>query len=199
MRLTLRLLTLLLAWVAFGPPRFAQAQTCATAGKDGAATLTTNPNAYYPSTAAQTLAVNATTIGVGAARGAATSIAPGDLLLVIQMQGADINPANTDSYGDGVAGGPANGSVTTNFTAGTYEYVVVAAASATVTAAAGGTVTVATGLKNSYANAVATGTTGQRTFQVIRVPQYTNVTLSANIVPRAIPKSLYMSRFIFTI
>ncbi|WP_354584898.1 T9SS type A sorting domain-containing protein [Hymenobacter sp. UYCo722] len=157
---------------------------CATAGKDGAATpLSTNPNAYYPSTAAQSPAVNATTITVGPARGAATSIAPGDLLLIIQMQGADINSANTDSYGDGVAGGAANGS--SAITAGTYEYVTVAAASATVTAAAGGTITLATGLKNSYANTVATATKGQRTFQVIRVPQYTNVTLGANITPSA--------------
>ena len=159
---------------------------CATAGNDGAATLSTNPNAYYPSTAAQTLAVNATSIQVGPARGAATSIAPGDLLLVIQMQGADIDATNTDSYGDGIAGGPAYGSsVTTNFTAGTYEYVAVAAGSATVTAAAGGTITLASGLKNSYVNAVATATTGQRTFQVVRIPQYSTLTLSANLVPAA--------------
>ena len=159
---------------------------CATAGKDGAVTLSTNPNAYYPSIAAQTLAVNATSIQVGPARGAATSIAPGDLLLVIQMQGADIDASNTDSYGDGIAGGPAYGSsVTTNFTAGTYEYVAVAAGSATVTAAAGGTITLATGLKNSYINAAATSSAGQRTFQVVRIPQYSTLTLAANIVPAA--------------
>ena len=159
---------------------------CATAGKDGSLTLSTNSNAYYPSIAAQTRTVGATTIQVGAARGAATSIAPGDLLLIIQMQGADIDATNTDSYGDGIAGGPAYGSsVTTNFTAGTYEYVAVAAGSATVTAAAGGTITLATGLKNGYVNAVATATTGQRTFQVIRVPQYSTLTLGANIVPTA--------------
>ena len=162
------------------------AAPCATAGKDGAGTLSTNPNAYYPSIAAQSLAVNATTIQVSSARGAATNIAPGDLLLVIQMQGADIDATNTDSYGDGVAGGAANGSsIVANFKAGTYEYVAVAAASATVTAAAGGTITLASGLKNSYVNAVATATTGQRTFQVIRIPQYSTLTLSANLVPAA--------------
>ena len=159
---------------------------CATAGKDGSVTLSTTPNTYYPSIAAQTRAPGNTTIQVGPARGASNSIAPGDLLLIIQMQGADIDASNTDSYGDGIATGSANGSsVTTNFTAGTYEYVAVATGSATVTAAAGGTITLATGLKNSYSNAVATTATGQRTFQVIRIPQYTTLTLGADIVPTA--------------
>ncbi|WP_229725288.1 beta strand repeat-containing protein [Hymenobacter baengnokdamensis] len=161
------------------------AAPCATAGKDGAATaLSTTPNAYYPSTAAQTLtAGTTTTIAVGAARGAATTIAAGDLLLIIQMQGANLNTTNTDSYGDGVAGGSANG--TTNFTAGTYEYITAASVNGGFSAAAGGTITLSTAVKNSYANAAATSTTGQRIFQVIRVPQYTNVTLAANILPVA--------------
>ena len=161
---------------------------CAKAGNDGAApSLAANPNAYYPSTAAQNLTGGtSTTISVGAARGANTSIATGDLLLVIQMQGANIDATNTDSYGDGVAGGSANGTnVMTNFTAGTYEYVTVASVNNTFSAAAGGTITLTSALKNSYSNAVATATTGQRTFQVIRVPQYTNVTLTANILPAA--------------
>jgi uncharacterized repeat protein (TIGR01451 family) len=164
------------------------AAPCATAGKDLAApSLAANPNAYYsPATASQTLAVNATSITVNAGRGSSTSIAPGDLLLIVQMQGADINSTDGDSYGDGVAGGGASGtSVTSNFTAGTYEYVTVAAGSNTIAAGSGGIITLATGLKNSYSNAVATATTGQRTYQVIRVPQYTNVTLAANILPAA--------------
>ncbi|NML65892.1 hypothetical protein HHL22_11815 [Hymenobacter sp. RP-2-7] len=151
---------------------------CATAGKDGSPTVSVNPNAYYPSTASQTLAVGATSIAVGTATGTATNITAGDLLLVIQMQGADIDATNTDSYGDGMAGGGASGNLTTNFTAGTYEYVV---ATNTVTAASGGTINLASGLKNGYTNAAATATTGQRTFQVIRVPQYTNLTLGANL------------------
>jgi uncharacterized repeat protein (TIGR01451 family) len=151
---------------------------CATAGKDGSPTISANPNAYYPSTASQTLNVGGTSISVGPATGAATNITAGDLLLVIQMQGADINSTNTDSYGDGVAGGGASGNLTTNFTAGTYEYVVAAN---TVTAAAGGNITLASGLKNSYVNAAATATSGRRTFQVIRVPQYGSLTLGTDL------------------
>ncbi|WP_223652265.1 DUF11 domain-containing protein [Hymenobacter psoromatis] len=156
---------------------------CANPGRDGSPTgLTTNPNTYYPSTATQTVAAGATSIAVGAATGT-TNIAAGDLLLIIQMQGADIDATNTDSYGDGVAGGGANGNLNNaNFTAGTYEYVV---ANSAITATAGGTITLATTLKNGYVNAAATTTAGQRRFQVVRVPQFGNLTLGGNITPTA--------------
>ncbi|MDF7814242.1 T9SS type A sorting domain-containing protein [Hymenobacter sp. YC55] len=150
---------------------------CANPGRDGSPTaLTTNPNTYFPGTASA--AANATTITVGAASGT-TPIAIGDLLLVIQMQGADINATNTDAYGDGVTGGGANGNlINANFTAGTYEYVVANSA----VPATGGTIQLASALKNAYTNAAATATSGQRRFQVIRVPQYENLTLGGNIV-----------------
>ncbi|MBC6610416.1 T9SS type A sorting domain-containing protein [Hymenobacter sp. BT507] len=154
---------------------------CATPGKDGSvAGLLVNPDTYYPSRAAQTLTVGATSIVVEAATGTTkTDIAAGDLLLVIQMQGADINATNTDAYGDGVAGGPASGYLSNaSFTAGTYEYVVAKTA---VTAAAGGTVQLATPLRNGYQNAPASSTAGQRRFQVVRVPQYGNLTLGTTI------------------
>ncbi|MFD1467699.1 T9SS type A sorting domain-containing protein [Hymenobacter caeli] len=156
---------------------------CANPGRDGSPTgLTTNPNTYYPSTATQTVPAGATSIAVGAATGTG-NIAAGDLLLVIQMQGADIDATNTDSYGDGVAGGGANGNLSNaNFTAGTYEYVV---ANSAITATAGGTITLATALKNGYVNAAATATAGQRRFQVVRVPQFGNLTLGGNITPTA--------------
>ncbi len=152
---------------------------CANPGRDGSPTgLTTNPNTYYPSTATQTVAAGATSIAVGVATGT-TNIAAGDLLLVIQMQGADIDYTNTDTYGDGLAGSGATGNLSNaNFTAGTYEYVV---ANSAITATAGGTLQLATALKNGYQNAAATTTAGQRRFQVIRVPQFSNLTLGGNI------------------
>ncbi|WP_185816807.1 Ig-like domain-containing protein [Hymenobacter metallilatus] len=153
---------------------------CATAGRDGSATISTNPVTYYPTTN-QTVSVNGTSIVVGAATGAATNIAAGDLLLVVQMQGADITSSNSSAYGDGVAGIPANGNTATNFTAGQYEYVV---ANNAITATAGGTLTLTTGLKNAYQTAAATGTQGRRVFQVVRIPQYLNLTLGANITPK---------------
>jgi uncharacterized repeat protein (TIGR01451 family) len=160
---------------AIGPAGTASA--CATPGRDGSLTITTSPNTYYPATN-QTVAVGTKSLGVGAAVGP-TPIVAGDLLLVIQMQGADIDYSNTDAYGDGVAGGLATGALSTNFTAGQYEYVVAAAD----VPLGGGTVTATTGLKNSYQNADATTSTGQRRFQVVRIPQYQNLTISGTVAP----------------
>jgi uncharacterized repeat protein (TIGR01451 family) len=155
---------------------------CALPGKDGSPTLSDNPNTYYPGTTS--VAVGATSIVVGAGTlgstaASANTISKGDLLLVIQMQGADINYTNTDSYGDGVAGGGASGSLAANYQAGTYEYVV--ATNTTPMALTGGTITLASGLVNSYVSAVGTTTAGPRRFQVVRIPQYGNLTLGGLI------------------
>jgi uncharacterized repeat protein (TIGR01451 family) len=163
-----------------GPAGLASA--CATPGRDGSPTLTSDssPNTYYPATD-QTVPTAATSLSVGAAVGA-TPIAAGDLLLVVQMQGADIDYSNTDAYGDGTPGGLATSYlVNTNFLAGQYEYVVAAGA----VPLGGGTVTFTTGLKQSYQNASATSTTGQRRFQVVRIPQYQNITISGTVAPAA--------------
>src|SRR5512139_1303130 len=101
----LRIVTILfLALSAFGPahvtPVFADQLVCGIPGKDGpASTLSGVVNTYYPGTANVT--AGSTSIPVGSPVGAATPIQAGDLLLVIQMQGADINSTNTGAYGDG--------------------------------------------------------------------------------------------------
>ena len=127
-------------------------------------------------------------------QGAATLIAAGDLLLIVQMQGAPMNVTNTECYGDNTDEAPAgctasttsgNGSGSTSRTAGLYEYVIATAAvtvGATNPCGAGAaitgdfvTVTAGTtgaGLINSYVSQRSAGGTGQTTYQVIRVPQY---------------------------
>lgn len=154
-----------------------RAQVCATPGKDGAGgSLTGVVNTYYPGTASA--GAGATSISIGSPSGALTSITSGDLLLVVQMQDAAINSTNTDSYGDGVGGSPASGA-TSNGNSGLYEYVVAtSSAGASVTIRGAGT---GNGLINSYTNANATGTQGQRRFQVVRVPQYTTATLTTGL------------------
>ncbi|MEO1428033.1 MAG: isopeptide-forming domain-containing fimbrial protein [Cyanobacteria bacterium J06633_8] len=199
----IRSLTLLMTTCSYqglllmGEANFSQvaAQTtpllCAAPGTDGAGNnLTGIINTYYPGTG--NVNTGATSIPVGTFTGASTQIQTGDLLLVIQMQGADIDSSNTDSYGDGVPGGStplrsfvaptatgASGNLNNaNFTAGNYEYVVatsaVAGGSVTIQGANGG------GLINSYSNAPF-GTQGQRTYQVIRVPQYTTATITSGL------------------
>jgi uncharacterized repeat protein (TIGR01451 family) len=147
------------------------AQVCAIPGADGPAVIGAGVvNTYFPGAASA--GAGTTSITLGAARGA-TAIAPGDLLLVIQMQDATINSTDTDAYGDGVAGEPATGA-TSLASAGRYEYVVAASAGPL----GGAAVALRTPLVNSYTEAAATATEGRKTFQVIRVPQYSSATVN---------------------
>ena len=154
----------------------AAANSCPSPGKDGAGGARAgNVNSYYPGTG--TAAAGSTSITLGASRGAAATIAAGDLLLVVQMQDAAINSSDTDAYGDGTAGdGEARGATAQNNT-GRYEYAVAT----TAVPATGGALTVSRGLINTYTTAAATGTQGRRRFQVVRVPQYTTATLGSTL------------------
>jgi hypothetical protein len=73
--------------------------------KDGiTATLSGVVNTYYSGTAS--VSAGAISISVSAPRaGGGPAIAEGDLLMVIQMQGADINTNNDNTYGDGQGNG----------------------------------------------------------------------------------------------
>lgn len=133
-------------------------------GKDGDQTVSTANtvvNRYAVLAAAakpgdKTITLSATP-GLGI--DALLPLAPDDLLLIIQMQGADIDTANTASYG----------SVIDLRSAGRYEFIGVTSvdqASQTISVYSG-----CGGLKNSY------DPTGH--VQVIRVPQYKNLTVSA--------------------
>jgi LPXTG-site transpeptidase (sortase) family protein len=162
-----------------------KAGVCGTPGEDGPAMISGVVNTYYPGTA--TVSAGATSIPVGTPRGG-PAISAGDLLLVMQMQGADIDSSNTNNYGNGVGDGGtavntvtyptgdpnyAGGHVGTNFSAGQYEYVVATGP------VSGGSVPISSGLVNSYffSNNAGGATQGQRRFQVVRVPQYSNATL----------------------
>lgn len=141
----------------------------ALVGKDGARTVSaanTVVNKY------SALAVNANagslTVTVAAISDLASTegtdggpqpLAVGDLLLIVQMAGATINAADTTT------GGISNyGNVTSLNNAGNYELAGVASIS-------GNTITLACNLKKSYTVA------GKA--QVIRVPQYTTLTISS--------------------
>ncbi|MGI4875297.1 MAG: hypothetical protein ACRYFX_29440 [Janthinobacterium lividum] len=151
---------------------------CATPGKDLSLTTTASTgvlNTYY---SPESAVAGATQLNLGSGRGNSKAVAANDLLLVIQMQGGDFDYAdNTSSYGTGQPGSPVNGAILSGtFVAGQYEYVQVASV-------AGNTVTLKTPLLNSYQNTDASSTAGQRSFQVVRVPQYVNLTLGANLLP----------------
>src|SRR5688500_14797375 len=90
----------LVLWLAVGLGGAAvQAQTCAAPGKDAPGVISGIVNRYHQGNG--NLAVGATTLTLGAASGAAGAVTVGDLLLVIQMQGATINSSDDVRYGDG--------------------------------------------------------------------------------------------------
>ena len=165
--------------LVFPPEPSAAAVNCATPGRDGSGSVSGIVNTCWPGTA--TAAAGTASITLGTSRGAAVAIASGDLLLVIQMQDAAIDSTNTDSYGDGTAGGNASGSTSLN-NSGKYEYVQATGA----VPVGGGTLSLqatgaGNGLLNTYTNADATATQGQRRFQVVRVPQYSSATLTSGL------------------
>jgi uncharacterized repeat protein (TIGR01451 family) len=138
-------------------------------------------NTYYPGTAS--VAAGATSIPVGAATGAGTAIAPGNLLLVIQMQDASISHSDTVAYGNGYTG---QGFTALN-SAGDYEFVTAQSSVGT----GGGSVTISGagaggGTVFAYHAAAASATAGQSTYQVIVVPQYTTATFNATTPPVAL-------------
>ena len=152
------------------------AQTCPPAST-GIVSMTASPNTYYPGSSG-TLAVGAVSIVLGAVPSTTygtSAIAVGDQLLLIQMQGTQINSSNSVSYGNGTTG---SGYTTTNLYAGKMEVVTAASAVATT----GGTLTIASpGTVNTYANS-AFAIYGQFTYQIIKMATASSIKLTGTIV-----------------
>lgn len=132
--------------LALGRPAHGQA------GKNGALTVSAAGvvvNAYSALTA--DAAAGATTLTVASTSGLST----GDLVLLIQMQGATINTTNTSSYG----------TITAYNNAGNYELAVVQGVSNSTTFG------LSKGLSRSYS---AVGKA-----QIVRVPRYTTLTVNS--------------------
>ncbi|MFM7331960.1 MAG: hypothetical protein ACKO1L_09925, partial [Brachymonas sp.] len=151
-----------------------------------------NINSYYPGTGAS-VSAGSTSIPIGAVDtaggGSSTAIASGDLLIVMQMQGAQINSSNTDCYGDGVGGCTtitfttgaqyAGGNLATNYRAGLWEYcTATSAAGASVSVLCGGS---GGGTVNAYQASSASSSDGAYRYQVIRVPQYSSVSMAGTV------------------
>ena len=140
----------------------------------------TYPNTYFPGNVA-TVAAGSTSISLGASVYGNTQIKGGDILLVIQMQGAEINSTNTNSYGDGT--GTGRGYLNNGlFLAGTMEF----ATAANTVPLTGGTLNLQKALVHSYqSSAYVNGGDGQYTFQVLRVPLYYDIKMANTITAPA--------------
>ncbi|MCX6181932.1 MAG: gliding motility-associated C-terminal domain-containing protein [Bacteroidetes bacterium] len=134
---------------------------CAQQGKDNSISITGASsviNNYY--TLSANLAAGSTTLIVNDV----TGIASGDLLFIIQMQGATISTANDDTWG----------SVSNYNNCGFYEFLEVLS-----TNAGTNTITFSCPLIHSYTNS------GK--VQVVKVPRYVNLTIQAGASISALP------------
>jgi hypothetical protein len=170
------------------------AQVCGTSGVDGPSTNTDPINTYYPVDGDKTLLAGQNSILLGGVPPTDTAgnnygnigIRPGDLILIIQMQDALISYSNDRRYGANSNTSGADGLGGTGYTdigfSGKFEYVIalntVPVTGGTFTFRGGG---VGGGAINTYVNAAPTTARGQRRFQIVRVPQYSNLTLTSDI------------------
>lgn len=159
------------------------AAQCGLAPTSGTTTITaanTIVNTYYPGTGNPVSGASSLVVGARNTAGNATVITAGDLILIMQMQGADLNTTNTNSYGDGVSSATASGYQSTNLYAGQYEY-------ANVASVAGTTINLTYPLINNYYTRTFSAGNSIRSYQVIRVPRYYNLTINASSSITAAP------------
>ncbi len=170
------------------------AQICGTSGIDGPSSNTNPINSYYPIEGDKILNSGDKSIALDPVPATDAynnnygdiPIRAGDLILIIQMQDALINSQNNANYGSGSNNSGADNLGGTGYTdigfSGKFEYVIAlnevpltgGVLNFRGAGAGGGTV-------NTYHNAAPTTTRGQRRFQIVRVPQYSNLTLSSDI------------------
>lgn len=172
---------------------YAQQPVCATPGADGVQEFPAPQNSFFPG-AGDNININAGAtsfvleaipapfvVGGVLYNFGNKQISKGDLLLIIQIQGASISYTDSNFYG---SNNPANnGSGYTNLNnVGRYEYMValndVGSAGGILKfrgSGAGG------GLLYSYENKPATATEGVKRFQVVRLMQYSDLTLTSDV------------------
>ena len=174
----------------------AYSQICACPGLEGPLNGTTVINTYYPpisnvilnsgSTNVQLIAVPPTDL-YGNSYGN-IPISACDLLLFIQVQDGLISTANSNLYGSNNANGGPDGLGGTGYinvgNAGLYEYAIalnsVSLSGGILNFRAAGN---AGGLINNYYNNPGDGIiNGKKTFQVIRIPQYSSLTMARDMI-----------------
>ncbi|MEM1206655.1 MAG: hypothetical protein AAGN66_25695, partial [Acidobacteriota bacterium] len=164
----------------------ADGQVCGVPGKDGGTVtpviLSGIVNTYYPSTAS--VAAGGTLIPVDLpSPGGSPTVSSGDLLLVLQVQGAPIDSSNGPSYGDGITTSPQRGFLAGGRIAGTHEFVVATGPIQT-TGCPGGAARclpingAGPGLLNAYRHR---NTPSWDRYQVVRVPQVLSARLTSSL------------------
>jgi hypothetical protein len=159
-------------WIALLYSGSVGAQVCTPASSFVTTPTSGVVNTYFAGNG--NLAAGSSSVLLGAmGSGANNSFAINDLMLIIQMQDATINTANNSAYGDGSGSGAGSTGVGQT---GLYEFVRVTGT--------GASISFSPPLTNSYRQAAATATSAQKTYQAIRVPQYSTLTATGITAPR---------------
>ncbi len=182
-----KLVAILATALSLAAPAYAL-QVCST-GADGTPIINTETllNTYWaaPATVTTSVPAGATSVPIDTMLGPVGGgpVQAGDVLAVIQMQGVEIDPTGNGQiapadYGDGPGRNDRAGHINNaDFTVGNYEFVVatgpVVAGAIPISGDGAGN-----GLINAYVSSDAVGGgLGYRRYQVVRVPQFINLTL----------------------
>jgi uncharacterized repeat protein (TIGR01451 family) len=171
-----KILGLLLLFYAFAGvtlPVFAQ--SCGVPGKDGVGSISGSINTFYLSPTVGAVGPGTPSIPLGASTGAAATLSAGDLFVIIQMQCANIDTTNTNNYGGGNGTGRGYSDPAGSCLAGRYQYLRAGPATTAASLDLSGSPLTATYVQDALA------TTNRRTFQIIKVPQYSSATLTGNV------------------
>jgi len=154
------------------------AELCAFPGRDGDRQLAGVVNRWLPAAAGVSLAPGNRDIAVADDWRGRGALQVGDLLLIVQMQSARFDPDNSDAYGDGRYG-DGSGAGALDVEAGQFEFVRLEAVEADRLRVRGqgpdG------GLVHGYPYSDAGDRLGAQRWQVVRVPQFENLTLSGDL------------------
>lgn len=163
-------------------PSLQAAMLCARPGVDGEARPSGVINHWFPGPDGISLEKGAREIPLEPPRPGG-GLAEGDRILLIQMQGAVVDSGNNRSYGDGDPSTPAAG--WRRLDAGHFELLVVDRVDDDRIRVRG--TGPGSGLEHHYENRepAAAGDPGRSRWQVVRVPQYRNATLTGDL--RALP------------
>lgn len=155
-------------------PIFVNAQ-CGAAGTIDTTINTTTAiiNSYYPGQGNPVAGQTYLTVGPRDTRGYSSVLKAGDLVVIMQMQGAAIHTGNSINYGSGTAGGSGSGMLHDSMYAGIYEYN-------TISSVSGSTIHFAYPLAANYYTREFGPSESIRRYQVIRVPRYRRITINAN-------------------
>ena len=149
------------------------AQVCAPPASLGTGPTSGVVNDYYPGNGNLAVGAISLTLGTRDVRGFTTTLAIGDLLMVMQMQDGSFNTSNNNTYGDGSGSGAGTLSVGQS---GLYEFVRVTSV--------GASIGFTPPLANGYVQANATAGAAQKRYQVLRVSQYASLTANGITAPQ---------------